>query len=103
MLRRLVIVIPFATGGLPQRVMSCLGPSGARFMLLSTEEEIFARNSAYCTHFIHSAPQTDPQVLAQLLQFETHDPNPILLQVTTKGFEFLAEHRQVLSTRYRLP
>ncbi|HTO02580.1 MAG TPA: ATP-grasp domain-containing protein [Opitutus sp.] len=83
--------------------MSCLGPLGAKFTLLSPEKNNFVRSSRYCARFIHSSPETDAEGVAELLRLEIGVGVPMLLPVTTKGFEFVEEHRQILSSRFRIP
>jgi len=95
--------MPFATGGLPLRVMRCLGPLGARFTLVSTEPKNVARSSTYCTRFIVTPPQTEEESLARLMRLDVGSAFPVLLPVTTKGFAFAARHRAVLATRFLLP
>ena len=95
--------MPFATGGLPLRVMRCLGPHGARFTLISTDAKNVARSSRYCSRFLVTPPPSEADALTQLMQLDVGSAEPVLLPVTTQGFEFVAQHRAVLATRFRLP
>ena len=97
------IVMPRGEGVLPLRVARCLGAVAARFVLLSNERDNVARMSKHCSNFIYSDPQTDPELLAQLLGIEECSSPEIVLPITTDGFLFASRNREALLKRFRLP
>ena len=97
------IVIPHGDGRHPLRVARCLGAVGARFVLLSHDRANIARMSTHCSRFLYSQPQSDAELLDQLLGMDTCGAPEILLPVTTDGFLFAARNREALRTRFRVP
>jgi predicted ATP-grasp superfamily ATP-dependent carboligase len=97
------ILVPFATGRLPLRVLRCLRARWGRLHLYSSDEFQEARSSAYCETFNPTVQQTDAEVLKALLDVPKRRDRELLLPVTTKGFQFVSEHREPLGSRFSIP
>lgn len=98
------IIVPDTNGGLPLRVIRCLGSEGANFVLVSREQKNPALRSRYCQHSIQTRSDSDDAgQLDTLMQLETKAPREVILPITTGGFQFVAQHRDRLSERFLIP
>lgn len=104
LLEGVTIIIPLAEQGLTLRVMRCLGPLGARFILVSKQLENVARRSRYCERFIHfGGEQSDDAWVKCLTEIEVDRESAIVLPVTTAAFQLVARNRPALSARFHVP
>jgi predicted ATP-grasp superfamily ATP-dependent carboligase len=97
------IIVPDADGGIPLRVIRCLGPEGAEFTLITKDGKNSALKSKYCQSSILAKSDSDAGRIDTLMQIEKSAPREVILPITTDGFQFVSRNRERLSERFLVP
>jgi predicted ATP-grasp superfamily ATP-dependent carboligase len=101
--KRFHITIPDGDGGMPLRVSRTFAGLPVKFTLVSAGKDRGTHWSRYCDEHVVSEPRDDEALLELLMSLEKRSCPNVLLPIMTPAFAFVAEHREMLASRFRIP